>query len=37
MDVTTVKNHVHRILEKLGVHRRADVAAKIRDERLVRN
>src|SRR5215210_423322 len=37
IEVTTVKNHVHRILEKLGVHRRADVAARIRGERLVRN
>jgi len=37
IEVTTVKNHVHRILDKLGVTRRADVAAKIRAERLVRN
>jgi two-component system, NarL family, nitrate/nitrite response regulator NarL len=37
IEVTTVKNHVHRILEKLGVHRRTDVAEKIRGERLVRN
>jgi two-component system nitrate/nitrite response regulator NarL len=37
IEVTTVKNHVHRVLEKLGVHRRADVAEKIRGERLVRN
>ena len=37
IEVTTVKNHVHRILDKLGVHRRGDVAAKIRAERLVRN
>lgn len=25
--VTTVKNHVHRLLEKLGVHRRSEAAA----------
>jgi two-component system, NarL family, nitrate/nitrite response regulator NarL len=37
IEVTTVKNHVHRILDKLGVHRRGEVAAKIRAERLVRN
>jgi DNA-binding NarL/FixJ family response regulator len=37
IEVTTVKNHVHRILDKLGVARRGDVAAKIRAERLVRN
>ena len=37
IEVTTVKNHVHRILEKLGIHRRAEVAARIRGERLVRN
>jgi len=37
IEVTTVKNHVHRILDKLGVHRRGEVAAKIRAEHLVRN
>jgi two-component system, NarL family, nitrate/nitrite response regulator NarL len=30
IELATVKNHVHRILEKLGVHRRADAAARIR-------
>ncbi len=30
IELPTVKNHVHRILEKLGVHRRADAAAHIR-------
>jgi DNA-binding NarL/FixJ family response regulator len=30
IELATVKNHVHRILEKLGVHRRADAAAQIR-------
>ncbi len=30
IELATVKNHVHRILEKLGVHRRADAAAFIR-------
>ena|SRR5215211_2673203 len=37
IEVTTVKNHVHRILDKLGVHGRGEVAAKIRAEHLVRN
>jgi DNA-binding NarL/FixJ family response regulator len=30
IEVPTVKNHVHNILEKLGVHRRADAAARMR-------
>jgi DNA-binding NarL/FixJ family response regulator len=30
IELPTVKNHVHRILEKLGAHRRAEAAAHIR-------
>jgi two-component system nitrate/nitrite response regulator NarL len=30
IEVATVKNHVHNILDKLEVHRRADVAAALR-------
>jgi two-component system, NarL family, nitrate/nitrite response regulator NarL len=30
IEVATVKNHVHNILDKLDVHRRADVAAALR-------
>jgi two-component system nitrate/nitrite response regulator NarL len=30
IEVTTVKNHVHNILAKLGVHRRAEAAARMR-------
>jgi DNA-binding NarL/FixJ family response regulator len=30
IELTTVKNHVHHILEKLGVTRRAAAAAKVR-------
>src|SRR6266508_1538940 len=30
IEVPTVKNHVHNLLEKLGVHRRADAAARMR-------
>ncbi len=30
VELPTVKNHVHRILEKLGVHRRAEAAAWMR-------
>jgi two-component system nitrate/nitrite response regulator NarL len=30
IELPTVKNHVHHILEKLGVHRRAEAAALIR-------
>ncbi len=30
IELTTVKNHIHNILEKLGVRRRADAAAKLR-------
>jgi two-component system nitrate/nitrite response regulator NarL len=37
IEVTTVKNHVHKILEKLSIHRRADVAARIQGEYLLRN
>jgi DNA-binding NarL/FixJ family response regulator len=29
--VPTVKNHVHHILEKLGVHGRAEAAARVRN------
>lgn len=34
IEVATVKNHVHNILEKLGVHRRADAAARLRHQPL---
>ena len=30
IEVTTVKNHVHNILEKLGVRRRGEAAARVR-------
>ncbi len=30
IEVSTVKNHVHHLLEKLGVHRRSHAAARIR-------
>ena len=30
IEVATVKNHVHNILEKLGIHRRAEVAVRLR-------
>jgi DNA-binding NarL/FixJ family response regulator len=30
IEVSTVKNHVHHILEKLGVSRRAEAAARVR-------
>src|SRR5437660_568478 len=30
IDVATVKNHVHNILEKLQVHRRGEAAARVR-------
>jgi two-component system nitrate/nitrite response regulator NarL len=30
IELPTVKNHVHRILEKLGVHRRAEAAVRLR-------
>jgi DNA-binding NarL/FixJ family response regulator len=30
IELPTVKNHVHRVLEKLGVHRRAEAAVRIR-------
>jgi DNA-binding NarL/FixJ family response regulator len=30
IEVTTVKNHIHNILEKLGVRRRSDAAATLR-------
>jgi two-component system, NarL family, nitrate/nitrite response regulator NarL len=30
IEVTTVKNHVHNILEKLSVHRRGEAAARVR-------
>jgi two-component system nitrate/nitrite response regulator NarL len=35
IEVPTVKNHVHNILEKLCVGRRAEAAAKLRDRRLL--
>ena len=31
IEVATVKNHVHNILDKLGVHRRAEAAAALRE------
>jgi two-component system, NarL family, nitrate/nitrite response regulator NarL len=30
IEVATVKNHVHNLLEKLRVHRRAEAAAQLR-------
>jgi DNA-binding NarL/FixJ family response regulator len=33
IEVTTVKNHVHNILEKLHVHRRGEAAALVRETR----
>jgi two-component system, NarL family, nitrate/nitrite response regulator NarL len=33
IEVATVKNHVHNILEKLKVHRRGEAAARIRSSR----
>jgi two-component system, NarL family, nitrate/nitrite response regulator NarL len=33
IEVRTVKNHVHNILEKLGVHRRGEAAAQLRTMR----
>jgi DNA-binding NarL/FixJ family response regulator len=30
IETSTVKNHVHSILKKLHVHRRAEVAARVR-------
>jgi DNA-binding NarL/FixJ family response regulator len=30
IEISTVKNHVHRILEKLGVRGRAEAAARVR-------
>lgn len=35
IELPTVKNHVHRILDKLGVRRRADAAALVRRGRMV--
>jgi DNA-binding NarL/FixJ family response regulator len=32
IELSTVKNHVHNILEKLGTHRRGEAAAKFRSE-----
>lgn len=34
IEVTTVKNHVHNLFEKLGVHRRRDAAATLRRTQL---
>lgn len=31
IEVTTVKNHVHRLLEKLEVHRRLDAVTRVRE------
>ncbi len=36
IQVATVKNHIHTILEKLGVHRRGEAAAKLRRVRILR-
>jgi len=36
IEVPTVKNHVHRILEKLNVHRRTEAAARARRDGLAR-
>jgi len=36
IEIPTVKNHVHRILEKLNVHRRAEAAARARPDRPAR-
>jgi two-component system nitrate/nitrite response regulator NarL len=36
IELPTVKNHVHNILEKLGVHRRAEAAVRARVEGLLR-
>jgi DNA-binding NarL/FixJ family response regulator len=36
IEATTVKNHVHNILDKLKVHRRGEAAARIRASLLVR-
>jgi two-component system nitrate/nitrite response regulator NarL len=36
IEVPTVKNHVHRILEKLHVHRRSEAAARARRDGLAR-
>lgn len=33
IELATVKNHVHRILEKLHVHRRAEIASRVRESR----
>jgi DNA-binding NarL/FixJ family response regulator len=36
IEVCTVKNHVHHVLEKLGVTRRSQAAARLRHSRLIR-
>jgi two-component system, NarL family, nitrate/nitrite response regulator NarL len=36
IELPTVKNHVHRILEKLHVHRRSEAAARVRRHGLAR-
>lgn len=37
IELATVKNHVHRILEKLRVHSRGEAAAKLRQTGLIRS
>jgi two-component system, NarL family, nitrate/nitrite response regulator NarL len=37
IEVCTVKNHVHHILEKLEVTRRSQAAARLRHSRLIRS
>jgi two-component system, NarL family, nitrate/nitrite response regulator NarL len=37
IEVSTVKNHVHHVLEKLGVTRRSQAAAHLRQSRLIRS
>jgi DNA-binding NarL/FixJ family response regulator len=34
IEVATVKNHVHHVLEKLQVHRRGEAAARLRPQTL---
>jgi two-component system, NarL family, nitrate/nitrite response regulator NarL len=37
IEVCTVKNHVHHVLEKLEVTRRSQAAARLRHSRLIRS